>query len=226
MQSGCLGGENSGASQPHKHIQFVPLPDGAAPPIERLARAAQLQAPGEPTHPPTYSSRFAYRFSRTSKGKPFSLSALPYANFVLRLPTAPADADTLAHAYLPLLDLAISAVRHADCSGGGGGGGFPAGAPSYNVVLTTEHMHVVPRRRDEYVLPDVREGEGEGEEPLPRRHGEAMLPVNALGFAGMLLVRSEAELAAVAREGVGRVLSGVGVNSALVSPAGGGGGDE
>ena len=41
-----LGGDNSGASQAHKHIQFVPLDDESGPPIERLARQAQLEFAG------------------------------------------------------------------------------------------------------------------------------------------------------------------------------------
>ena len=40
-------GDLSGASQPHKHIQFLPLPsDEVGPPIERLARDVQLEQPG------------------------------------------------------------------------------------------------------------------------------------------------------------------------------------
>jgi ATP adenylyltransferase len=41
------GGENSGASQAHKHIQFVPLADESGPPIEHLARKAQLEFAGK-----------------------------------------------------------------------------------------------------------------------------------------------------------------------------------
>jgi len=41
------GGKNSGASQPHKHIQFLPVEDDG-PPIERLARAAMIETPGMP----------------------------------------------------------------------------------------------------------------------------------------------------------------------------------
>lgn len=40
------GGENSGASQAHKHIQFVPVEDESGPPIECLARRAQLEYSG------------------------------------------------------------------------------------------------------------------------------------------------------------------------------------
>ena len=46
------GGDNSGASQPHKHIQFLPLEDEDGPPIEELARAAKIDKDGN------YSSLF------------------------------------------------------------------------------------------------------------------------------------------------------------------------
>ncbi|KAI9061770.1 hypothetical protein FKP32DRAFT_1594300 [Trametes sanguinea] len=165
-------GDLSGASQPHKHLQLIPIEDDG-PPIEKLARAAKIE----------------------HDERPFTLPSLPYANHVRRLPSSLPSAapDTLepalAHAFLALLDLAISTVRHD--------AGYPAGPPSYNVVLTLEHVHVVPRRRETHTLAGT---------------GEA-LSVNALGFAGMLLVKSERELEAVKQEGVGTILRGVGLES-------------
>ena len=44
------GGRNSGASQPHKHIQFIPLDSQDGPPIDRLARRAHVETPGPPSH--------------------------------------------------------------------------------------------------------------------------------------------------------------------------------
>lgn len=38
------GGVRSGASQPHKHIQFIPLDDDA--PIDKLAQSINLETPG------------------------------------------------------------------------------------------------------------------------------------------------------------------------------------
>ena len=38
------GRDRSGASQHHKHIQFIPADDG--PPIERLARGVRLDSDG------------------------------------------------------------------------------------------------------------------------------------------------------------------------------------
>lgn len=39
------GGDLSGASQPHKHLQLIPVEDDG-PPVERLARKAKIDFPG------------------------------------------------------------------------------------------------------------------------------------------------------------------------------------
>ncbi|KAG1746135.1 ATP adenylyltransferase-domain-containing protein [Suillus lakei] len=132
---------------------------------------------------------------KQSLGKPFSLSSMPYANHVYRLPSLSNGASpeqleqVLFLPFLSLLDLVISTVRHAP--------DYPSGTPSYNVILTLEHMHLIPRRWEIYTL-------GES---------GATLSVNSLGFAGMLMVRSESERQALEQEKIGKVLRGVGVES-------------
>ncbi|KAG1746300.1 ATP adenylyltransferase-domain-containing protein [Suillus occidentalis] len=161
-----------GASQHHKHIQFIEVEDDG-PPIERLAKAANLEV----------------------SGKPFSLSSVPYANHVYRLPTLSNGASpeqleqVLFLPFLSLLDLVISTIRHAP--------DYPSGNPSYNVILTLEHMHLIPRRWETYTL---------GESGMT-------LSVNSLGFAGMLMVKSESEREALEQVKIGTVLRGVGVES-------------
>jgi len=95
-------------------------------------------------------------------------------------------------AFLELLDLCISTVRLAAEAED-----HPTGTPSYNVLLTLQHMYVFPRRRETHVL-------SASHEPLS---------VNALGFAGLLLVKSPAELDALVAEGPVNVLRGVGYES-------------
>lgn len=97
--------------------------------------------------------------------------------------------ETLAQAFLSLLDLMISYVRQDE--------EFPPGNPSYNVILTLEHLHLIPRRREMYPLKTV----------------EEELSVNSLGFAGLLLVKNEALLEAVKKEEVLKILGGVGVKN-------------
>ena len=58
-------------------------------------------------------------------------------------------------------------------------------------------MHIIPRRSDGHVLEETRE----------------KLNVNALGFAGMLLVKSEQEVEAVKRESIGKILRSVGLEN-------------
>ncbi|KDQ57651.1 hypothetical protein JAAARDRAFT_58243 [Jaapia argillacea MUCL 33604] len=166
-------GENSGASQPHKHLQFLPMEDGGDAPMEKLAKAARLQHPD----------------------RAFSLP-LPYANHVTRLPPNLQAAssvydleEVLSRTILNLLDLAINNARFAPDQ--------PAGTPSYNVIITLDHVHVIPRRHESYVLPTTREE----------------ISINAIGFFGMPLVKSEQELEALKAEGIGKVLRAVGLPS-------------
>jgi len=165
-------GDNSGASQPHKHLQFIPV-EGDGPPMERLTRTVKLE----------------------SSDKPFSLTSLPYANHVYRLPSITSSTpsseleETLTNIFISLLDLVISTIRHDP--------NYPVGRPSYNVILTLEHMYLIPRKY---------------ETPVLRETGEK-LSVNSLGFAGMLLAKSDAELEAIKKEGVGAILKSVGLES-------------
>lgn len=92
---------------------------------------------------------------------------------------------------MQLLDLSIQTIRHDE--------DYPVGRPSYNVIITLEHMHLIPRKRETHAL---------------AKTGEK-LPVNSLGFAGMLLVKSEQELEAVKEEAIGKILRGVGLESVL-----------
>lgn len=127
--------------------------------------------------------------------KPFSLTSLPYANHVYRLPPHLSSSSlekleqTLSTVFLSLLDLSISTIRH-DLE-------YPPGKPSYNVLLSLEHMHLIPRRQNTYCLQQTQEE----------------LNINALGFAGLLLVKSDKELEAVKGEGIGKILGTIGVKS-------------
>ncbi|KAF9070100.1 hypothetical protein BDP27DRAFT_644265 [Rhodocollybia butyracea] len=134
-------GDLSGASQPHKHLQFIEV-DEDGPPVEVLARSVSLE----------------------SQGKPFTIGALTYANHVFRfpsnLPYSSIDKreQILANAFLSLLDLVLSTVRHDPT--------YPTGPPSYNVILTLEHLHLIPRRLETHTLEETGE----------------ILSVNSLGF--------------------------------------------
>lgn len=127
--------------------------------------------------------------------KPFSLHQISYACHSYRLPSNfdTYSSDTLetviSDAFIQLLDLTISTIR---CQPD-----YLVGNPSYNVIITLEHMHIIPRRQDSYVLQETGE----------------KFSVNALGFAGMLLAKSEQEVEAVKQEGIGEILRGVGLEN-------------
>ena len=95
----------------------------------------------------------------------------------------------LSDAFLQLLDATISSIRHYP--------DYPVGSPSYNVIITLEYMHVIPRRKDGHIL------EQTGEK----------LSVNALGFAGMLLAKSEQQVEDVKRESIRKILQSVGLEN-------------
>jgi ATP adenylyltransferase len=125
--------------------------------------------------------------------KPFSITSLPYANHVIRFPTSlPTSSSTdqlstLVQSFLALLDLSITTIRNQPSHS------HTPGPNSYNVLLTLHHLHMIPRLQEKHKL---------------RETGEEM-SVNAVGFAGMLLVKSEEELEAVRKEGVANILKGI-----------------
>lgn len=131
--------------------------------------------------------------------RPFSLQHLPYANHVRRLPThlptaSPEEQESvLSRAFLSLFDLALSTYRHDPASGDGN----RSITLSYNVIITLEHIHVIPRKAETHTLSET------GDD----------LSVNAMGFAGCLLVKSERELEAVVKESLGTILGNVGCKS-------------
>ena len=138
-------GDASGHSQPHKHVQLVPLPLGPSAtghslPIQPLVEAA-----------------------RPATGSVFSVRELPFRNYCIAMERrggveAHPTPEELARYHDQLRTLAL-----ADC---------PAEQPSYNLLLTRTWMMALPRRQEA----------GMG------------LPLNALAFAGTLLVRSAADL--------------------------------
>ncbi|KAJ8077213.1 bifunctional AP-4-A phosphorylase/ADP sulfurylase [Marasmius tenuissimus] len=165
-------GELSGASQAHKHLQLIEVEDDG-PPIEVIAQQINLETPD----------------------KPFSISRLPYANHVYRFPSnlyssRPEEVERiLTQAFVSLLDLAISSIRYDS--------EYPQGKTSYNVILTLNHIHVIPRCTDEYTLSST----------------GGTLNINSLGYAGMLLVKSEEELEAVKQEGISKILRATGLEN-------------
>ena len=151
------GGEEAGASQPHKHLQLAPYPLGEAidrPPVEILFTDAEYE------------------------GAVGTAPGLPFVHALARLVPGVTAAE-LHSTYLDLL-VATGLPPRAD--------GLQAGP--YNLCLTRDWMLAVPRSR-EY-------------------HGR--ISINAIGYAGGLLVKDEAELQVVREVGPMAILRGVGVD--------------
>lgn len=153
------GGAEAGASQPHKHLQLVPLP---------------LASVGPPIPFETVLDRHA---PSAAAG---TVASLPFRHAVTAAMPAwwrsPQDgADAAYEAYRALLR-----ACGLDANG-------TAQSAPYNLLLTRRWMWLVPRTRH------VCEG----------------VAVNALGFAGALLVASQAQRVTVERLGPLRVLAGV-----------------
>ncbi|KAH7335712.1 ATP adenylyltransferase-domain-containing protein [Rhizoctonia solani] len=184
-------GVDSGASQPHKHIQ---------PPVEAYVQGLKIE----------------------DDTKVFSLP-LPYTHFVqkLDLPKATVSGTKplpeqaldelsrkLTSIFLNLLDEAVQSVRlyHSSQDTPTGSGS----ALSYNIILTSEHMHLIPRLREQTLEELHPDGHGKTENESAA-YTPQKLSVNSLGFAGMLLAKSEAEAQAIKARGVVELLSQVGV---------------
>lgn len=115
-------GPNSGASQPHKHIQFMTLPDGLTPFAENLASKSDYFIPNE-------------------RQEPIQDPNLPFAHFVAKLPEKAEGltSDVLAMTFVSLLQRACTVLRDNGCK-----------EISYNFCATTEYMMVVPRASGKY----------------------------------------------------------------------------
>ncbi|CCH45408.1 5',5'''-P-1,P-4-tetraphosphate phosphorylase 2 [Wickerhamomyces ciferrii] len=115
-------GENSGASQPHKHLQFLKFPDNFNPFVNGLTSNV------EP-------------FLATSIKEPLQSKDLPFAHFALPLKKKADelfDEEYLALAFSGLLQRALTILRDTE---------LPI---AYNVVFTKKWIYLVPRSKAYY----------------------------------------------------------------------------
>ena len=163
-------GNHSGASQPHKHIQFLPL--NANPPFDEFIEAH----------------------------KPQNLKAgfqlpLEYSNFTIMIATPPSSAAQLAgylgNLFMTLLDLMIDHLRRLSLISGSEVTPIRLSQLSYNLIMTTTYMHLVPRTRERF------------------ESGETSISLNALAFAGQLLFKNQNDLEELKQFGVFEALTSV-----------------
>ncbi|KAI9490847.1 ATP adenylyltransferase-domain-containing protein [Zychaea mexicana] len=152
-------GPFSGASQPHKHMQILPLQgQQPQPPIKALFNQIQDR----------------------KAGQIYVMDKLPFVHVITPLDRNFIDSSTdneelgdyLAQMFFGLLDAMFQQLRkHAT----------PDREISYNFIMTDQFMMLVPRSRELATL--VQEN--------------LQVSINSLGFAGMLLVKTPEELAAL-----------------------------
>ncbi|KAI9137280.1 ATP adenylyltransferase-domain-containing protein [Paraphysoderma sedebokerense] len=155
-------GELSGASQPHKHAQIIPITEEL--PIERLIRSDFKAMVG-------------------SKHEPMSLPSLAvdnYFHFIPSLFTQHNPSQTLYSIYSCLLTKMNSNYSPP----------YPHHHPylSYNFIMTSSWMLMVPRKEEKY----------------------ENVSVNSVGWAGMFLVKTGAEKDIVKTAGPMGVLKNLG----------------
>jgi len=119
------GGTPAGASQPHKHLQMVPLP--MAPPAPGVPMDALLRSTQGPAITTVPGLPFAHAFCRLPRG-------------IERNPTAAAELSETR--YLELLTAArIPPIPAPD---------GPRQSVPYNLLLTRDWMLLVPRSRERF----------------------------------------------------------------------------
>ncbi|WFD27482.1 ATP adenylyltransferase [Malassezia nana] len=179
-------GPNSGASQPHCHFQFVEL---------------RPCAPGKPGIP--IEALLDHIEKDGKEMEHVHMLPVPWRHFVVLLdpPADPSNLeDYLGTRFSQLLELMFATAREKEDLQHG----LPQ-RPSFNVLLTSRTLHVVPRRTEHFDL--IHAGWGRyadgGAQAAPY---SGTLSVNALGYAGLLLTRHTDELEALCTDESERIL--------------------
>ncbi|KAI9367856.1 ATP adenylyltransferase-domain-containing protein [Aspergillus egyptiacus] len=160
-------GEASGASQPHRHLQFLPVEAMALDDESATWRPLIDTVSSQPVSPDS-------EFRKASE--------VPLANFALPLPPNPSP-ETLHNVYLSLYKAAVVAAgipkSQAQATSG------PA-AISYNLAMTESTMMICPRRSTNAVV--------SVDDETRKDVAEAgVVELNGTVLAGTLMVKAEAE---------------------------------
>ncbi|TKY85407.1 hypothetical protein EX895_005569 [Sporisorium graminicola] len=179
-------GATAGASQPHRHLQFVqcpPLDTSSADAVQsgRLSEHEQERIVESEYKVPVEA--LLERIERDGKEhESVHALPLPWQHFVVLLePTAEMRKDEremeryVGNKFMGLLDALFRArmVAHSE-------GGVHTGRPAFNVLITKRAMHLIPRSQEEFT-------------DLPGRSDDGTvgnLSINSLGYAGFMLTRS------------------------------------
>ncbi|KKZ62656.1 hypothetical protein EMCG_00339 [[Emmonsia] crescens] len=166
-------GEHSGASQPHRHLQFLPVEKMAQPDDERwkpLIDGNCSSASGNFDHPSSFN--------------------LPFACYVVNLLAEP-SADELHQSYLQLYRMAVKAAKQSPDAqlNVGDPENLKIDGPtaiSYNLAMTTSRMMICPRKSESAWLPI---------DPIHRNETleAGLISLNGTILAGTLMVKAAIE---------------------------------
>ena len=123
-------GPESGASQPHRHVQFVP--------VEAMRNEQQN----------TWDPLIDHVHHKADFGY---IPNLPFAHFALSIPKDP-SAETLHSIYLALYKAAVTAAQQDKPAAATEIKGSTAASISYNLSMTTSTMLICPRRSEKATL--------------------------------------------------------------------------
>lgn len=154
-------GPESGASQPHKHIQFMNLPKDFVPFTETLAKGSEPFIPN-------------------LKKEPLQNIDLPFAHFVAPLPhdLSNTDEEELSMYFVSLLQRVLNVLKDNQ-----------AEHISYNVLMTTDYMALIPRSVGKF---------------------QDKIGINSCGFMGLILCKDQDLLDVVYKEGATNILQSCG----------------
>lgn len=167
-------GEYSGASQPHRHLQFLPV-------------EAMRGSESDPWTP--LIDRFSTTGDAVTDSSGFQqLPQLPFVHFALPIPPN-ASAETLHQIYLSLYKAAVTAVNNAASESARDHLPLTTEGPaaiSYNLAMTVSTMMICPRRSEHAQLTI----DPAGAQDVVQA---GLLSLNGTILAGTLMVKAEAE---------------------------------
>lgn len=170
-------GEHSGASQPHRHLQFLPVED-------------MTQQDDKLNWTPLIDG-FHHDGGDSQRDENPRRLDLPFACYAVELPLNP-DAEDLHRIYLALYRTAAAAATAKGTTSNSRSPEDPTlqtegpSAISYNLAMTTSRMIICPRR-SEHAWIQLNEASKVG------LHEEGLVKFNGTILAGTLMVKAESE---------------------------------
>ncbi|KAE8225724.1 hypothetical protein CF319_g1577 [Tilletia indica] len=199
-------GTHSGASQPHQHVQFITVGKATSKP-GKVGGAGDGEDEGEEDdevdddlegRPNIPIEALLDRIESDGKeDEHVHALPVPWQHFVRlinppKVPTSPSTPKDqqeaklatleryMASRLMSLIDAQFQSRRVQAASTDAP----ESGKPSFNLLLSKRAFHLIPRRKGDITIP-MKEG------------GETEVSVNALGYAGLLLARSDEEVEAI-----------------------------